>query len=74
LEESNINSVIEEQHYTPADLAKMWGVSVQTIRELFKQEGGVLKIGSAGTRNRRAYQTLRIPPSVAERVHTRLSC
>jgi DNA-binding CsgD family transcriptional regulator len=72
LEESDI--VMEEQHYTPSDLAKMWGVSVQTIRELFKQEDGVLKIGSAGTRNRRAYQTLRIPQSVAERVHTRLSC
>ncbi len=71
LEESDI--VMEEQHYTPAVLAKMWGVSVQTIRELFKQEDGVLKIGSAGTRNRRAYQTLRIPHSVAERVHTRLS-
>lgn len=72
LEESDI--VMEEQHYTPSDLAKLWGVSVQTIRELFKQEDGVLKIGSAGTRNRRAYQTLRIPHSVAERVHTRLSC
>jgi hypothetical protein len=72
LEESDI--VMEEQHYTPSDLAKMWGVSVQTIRELFKQEDGVLKIGNAGTRNRRAYQTLRIPQSVAERVHTRLSC
>jgi predicted transcriptional regulator len=71
LEESDI--VMEEQHYTPSDLAKLWGVSVQTIRELFKQEDGVLKIGSAGTRNRRAYQTLRIPHSVAERVHTRLS-
>jgi hypothetical protein len=70
LEESHI---IGEQHYAPADLAKMWGVSVQTIRELFRDEEGVLKIGSDGTRNRRAYKTLRIPHSVAERVHTRLS-
>jgi hypothetical protein len=70
LEQSNI---MGEQHYTPADLAKMWGVSVQTIRELFKDEEGVLKIGSDGTRNRRAYKTLRIPHSIAERVHTRLS-
>jgi len=29
LEQSNI---MKEQHYAPADLAKMWGVSVQTIR------------------------------------------
>jgi hypothetical protein len=70
LEQSNI---MREQHYAPADLAKMWGVSVQTIRELFKDEEGVLKIGSDGTRSRRAYKTLRIPHSIAERVHTRLS-
>lgn len=70
VEQSNI---MKEQHYAPADLAKVWGVSVQTIRELFRDEEGVLKIGSDGTRNRRAYKTLRIPHSVAERVHTRLS-
>jgi hypothetical protein len=67
------NLVVDEKHFTPATLAQAWGVSVQTIRELFKSEEGVLKIGSNGTRNRRAYKTLRIPESVAERVHTRLS-
>jgi hypothetical protein len=66
--------IMAEKHYTPAELAELWGVSVQTIRELFKSEDGVLKIGSDGNRNRRAYKTLRIPHSVAERVHTRLSC
>jgi hypothetical protein len=71
LEESH---VMAEKHFTPAELAELWGVSVQTIRDLFKSEDGVLKIGSAGTRKRRAYKTLRIPHSVAERVHTRLSC
>jgi methylphosphotriester-DNA--protein-cysteine methyltransferase len=65
--------VVDEKHFTPADLAKAWGISPQTIRELFKNEEGVLKIGSKGTRTRRAYKTLRIPESVAERVHTRLS-
>jgi hypothetical protein len=71
LEESHI---MAEKHYTPTELAQMWGVSVQTIRDLFKDEDGVLKLGSDGTRTRRAYKTLRIPHSVAERVHTRLSC
>jgi hypothetical protein len=65
---------VDEKHFTPQQLATAWGVSVQTIRELFKDEDGVLKLGSNGTRNRRAYKTLRIPQSVAERVHTRLSC
>ena len=65
--------VMVEKHYTPAELADLWGVSVQTIRELFQDEEGVLKLGSDGTRTRRAYKTLRIPHSVAKRLHTRLS-
>ena len=65
--------IMAEKHYEPSELAELWGVSVQTIRKIFRDEEGVLKIGSDGTRNRRAYKTLRIPESVAERVHTRLS-
>lgn len=61
------------KHYTPHELAAAWGVSAQTIRELFRHEHGVLKIGSDGTKTRRAYKLLRIPASVAERVHNRLS-
>lgn len=64
---------MDEQHYTPQELAKIWGVSAETIRVLFRDEPGVLKIGKDGTRFKRGYRTLRIPESVAERVHTRLS-
>jgi hypothetical protein len=67
------NLDVTEKHFTPSELATAWGVSSQTIRDLFKDEEGVLKIGSDGTRTRRAYKTLRIPESVAERVHARLS-
>ena len=63
----------EEKYYTPQQLAEMWEVSVQTVRDMFKNEAGVLKIGSNGTRTRRAYKTLRIPESVVERVHNKLS-
>ena len=63
----------EEPHLTPQQLAEKWGVSVQTIRSVFQNEEGVLKIGRDGTRTRRTYKTLRIPLSVAERVHRRLS-
>ena len=66
-------STVEDKHYTPQELAEAWGVSAQTIREIFRHERGVLKIGSDGTRTRRAYKMLRIPKSVAERVHNRLS-
>lgn len=69
--ESHIS--IEEKHFTPQELAELWSVSVQTIREIFEREEGVLKIGRDGTRTRRRYKTLRIPESVVERVHTRLS-
>jgi len=67
------NLVVDEKHFTCSQLASAWGVSPQTIREIFRKEEGVLKIGSNGTRSRRAYKTLRIPESVATRVHTRLS-
>jgi len=61
-----------EKHFSPAELAKAWGVSAETIRSLFRSEPGVLKIGNNGAR-RRGYLTLRIPQEVAERVHRRLS-
>jgi hypothetical protein len=73
LDASRLEQAAIEKHFTPQELAETWGVSVQTIREIFKDEEGVLKIGKDGTRTRRAYKTLRIPESVAERIHTRLS-
>jgi hypothetical protein len=48
-------------------------VSGDTIRRLFEREPGVLVIERARSRNARHYRTLRIPESVAERVHRRLS-
>ena len=71
--EKYTNLVVDEKHYSCTELAQAWGVSPQTIRELFRKEEGVLKIGSSGTRTRRGYKTLRIPQSVAERVHGKLS-
>jgi hypothetical protein len=70
LEESHI---MAEKHYAPDELAELWGVSTETIRSLFREEPGVLKIGKTGSRYKRGYVTLRIPADVAERVHTRLS-
>jgi hypothetical protein len=62
-----------ERHFSPTELAKAWGVSVETVRSIFRLEPGVLKIGKTGTKYRRGYFTLRIPEQVAERVHRRLS-
>jgi hypothetical protein len=63
-----------EPHYTLAQVAEAWGVSTDTIRRMFEGEPGVLMIEPApGRYSRRRYRTLRIPASVAERVHRRMT-
>ncbi len=64
-----------EQHYTPKQLAQLWGLSEQTIRRRFYDEPGVLKIQTPRLigRKRRDYVSLRIPASVAARWHERNS-
>jgi hypothetical protein len=37
------NLIVDERHYAPADLAKVWGVDVETIRNLFREEPGVVR-------------------------------
>jgi len=64
---------VSGHHYSPVELAEAWGVSVETVRSIFRGEPGVLKLGKNGTKYRRGYFTLRIPHEVAQRVHTRLS-
>jgi hypothetical protein len=65
--------LMAERHFKPEELAELWGVSTETIRSIFREEPGVLKIGKTGTKYRRGYLTLRIPEEVADRVHRRLS-
>ena len=35
-----------EQHYTPQEIAEMWGLSADAIRDMFRHESGVLKFGN----------------------------
>ena len=62
-----------ERHYAVAEIAEMWNLSADKVRELFKNEPGVLVIGEQSPRHKRRYVTLRIPHSVLERVHHRLA-
>ena len=63
-----------ERHYSPQELAAIWQVSTDTIRRIFRDEPGVLKIGQVGARRRqRSHVTLRIPETVVQRVHRRLT-
>jgi hypothetical protein len=64
---------VEERHYSVEELASAWALSAETVRSIFRDEPGVLKIGKPATKHKRGYITLRIPEEVAERVHQRLS-
>ena len=61
-----------ENHYTVQEIAEKWHLSETVVRNLFRDEPGVIKIDSPERRFRRGYCTLRVPESVAERVHSRL--
>jgi hypothetical protein len=67
------SSVHTERHYAVTEIAEMWNLSVDKVRELFGEEPGVLVIGEQDRRHKRRYVTLRVPQSVVERVHLRLS-
>ncbi len=64
-----------EAHFTPQELAAAWNLSPDKVSEIFQNEPGVVVIGNRApaTGKRRRYLTLRIPASVAERVHRRLA-
>jgi hypothetical protein len=66
-------SPIFERHFSPEDLAGLWGLSGDTIRRLFETEPGVLVIERGTKTKARRYRTMRIPESVASRVHRRLT-
>ena len=66
-----------EKHYTVDELAAMWGLSDDTVRKLFINQPGVMKIGSPSRlvgrgKYRRRYYTLRIPESIAVSVHKKV--
>ena len=61
----------QEPHYTPEELGRAWGLSANTIRALFENEP-VLRVTRPERMHKRGYETVRIPKSVADRVHARL--
>jgi hypothetical protein len=65
-------SAFTERHYTVAEVAELWNLSSDAIRKLFQDEPGVLVIGGRSSHKRR-YTTLRIPESVLQRVHRRMT-
>ena len=60
-----------EPHFTPAEVAEMWGCSVVTVQRLFRNEPGVMAFQGKRGKHARPHLTMRIPRSVLERVHRR---
>ena len=58
-----------EQHYTPAALAKLWGLSPRQVLRIFVDEPGVLRLGERGALRR----AIRIPQNVVERKHREMA-
>jgi hypothetical protein len=61
-----------ERHFTPQELGEVWGLSARFVRELFRNESGVLMIDRPEKMHKRAYASIRIPESVAIRVYATL--
>lgn len=65
----------DERHYTPKEIAQILHLDPKSVRDLFRKEEGVVRLpgNHDSTFRKRAYTTMRIPASVFERVHRRLS-
>jgi hypothetical protein len=61
-----------ERHYSPAMVAELWHLDVETVRRIFQDQPGVVVLQAPAKKGRRPYKTLRIPESVLDRVHKRL--
>jgi hypothetical protein len=62
------------RHFTLAELAAHWHMSVRTLRDAFANEPGVIRYGldKLSKGKQRTYVSVRIPESVAWRVYDRL--
>lgn len=58
-----------ERHYRIGELAEIWKLGRETVRQLVKDEDGVIKVRLG---LRKAQTVYSVPESVAVRIHTRL--
>lgn len=69
-EQQGVIEPFNERHYTINELAAMWSLSGEFVRQLVQHEPGVTEWVRQQP-GRRRYRVLRIPQSVAERVYRR---
>jgi hypothetical protein len=60
----------EERHFTVRELASMWRLSREFVRQVVQHEAGVTEWVRQQP-GRRRYRVLRVPQSVAERLYNR---
>jgi hypothetical protein len=60
----------EERHFTVPELASMWRLSREFVRQVVQHEPGVTEWVRQQP-GRRRYRVLRVPQSVAERLYQR---
>ena len=58
-----------ERHYSTAEIGELWNISADFVRDLFRDEPGVVALERTGSRR---YVTYRIPESVMLRVHNQM--
>lgn len=63
---------LQEEIFTSDELAKRMKLHPSTIRKIFFDEPGVIRLGHPSSRGRSQYFSLRIPASVVERVLGRM--
>jgi hypothetical protein len=63
-----------DRHYSPQEIAGILSVSPDTVRDIFKEMAGVVKIERPRVNKRaRPYVTLRIPETVFQQWYGRAS-
>lgn len=65
-------NIAQEQHCPPEHVTKLWGLSSSTTRRLFEHVPGVLIVDRPEKLHKRRYGSMRIPASIAARVHRQL--
>jgi hypothetical protein len=61
-----------EHHYSAGEVAALWGFNVETVRNIFEEEPGIIVLTAPSRKGKRPYRTIRIPQSVLDRVHRRM--
>jgi hypothetical protein len=66
---SLVDNTTFEKHYRISDLAHLWGLGRETVRQLVKDDPGVIKIRMG---RKKAHTVYSVPESAARRIHTLL--